>query len=411
MLDPAAALDRWLGDDGRGESNSSGLIHLRRDLHRHPELSGEEHRTTAVVADALDAAGLVITPLPSGTGLVADLPALDGSTTSPSGGRFAVRADLDALAMTDEKDVPYRSLRDGVCHACGHDVHTTIAVGAATFLAEHRELAPHGVRFIFQPAEERVPGGAVDTIAAGTLDGVDTIVAFHCEPKADVGQIGLRSGPITSAADMLSVSLIGPGGHTARPELTVDTIGLAGRVVTELPRLVSARADSDVKLVFGAIHGGDAANAIPTRVEIGGSVRTASATAWEHLETIVDTSIADVLQGSGAAVHLEYTRGVPPVVNDHDVIDLLRTAATTVVGAESIYETPQSWGGDDFAWYLRHVRGAYVRLGVHDPSMPGRLDLHAGRFDVDERSIDVGVRCLATAAHLHSRVVAAGIPA
>lgn len=403
----ADALDRWLDGDGNG----NGLIHLRRDLHRHPELSGEEHRTTAVVADALDAAGLVITPLPSGTGLVADLPDRHGSTAAPPGGRFAVRADLDALAMNDEKDVPYRSLRDGVCHACGHDVHTTIAVGTATFLAAHRDLVPGGARFVFQPAEERVPGGAVETIAAGSLDGVDTIVALHCEPKSDVGRIGLRSGPITSAADMLAISVIGPGGHTARPELTVDTIGLAGRVVTELPRLVSARTDSEVKVVFGAIHGGDASNAIPTRVDLRGSVRTASTTAWEQLEDIVDSSIADVLQGSGAAVHLEYTSGVPPVVNDEAVVDLLREAASSVVGADAVYETPQSWGGDDFAWYLRHVRGAYVRLGVHDPSMPGRLDLHAGRFDVDERSIDVGVRYLATAAHLHSRSMAEEIPA
>jgi amidohydrolase len=196
----------------------------------------------------------------------------------------------------------------------------------------------------------------------------------------------------------VTITIRGPGGHTARPEMTVDTISLAARIVSEVPSLVSAATiGADVKLVFGAIHGGDAGNVIPTSVLLRASVRTPSLDAWEQLETTLRASVDAVVASSGADVAIDYVRGVPPTVNHAGVVAMLREAAFEVVGADNIVEAEQSWGGDDFAWLAREVPGAYVRLGVHTPGGP-RLDLHAGQFDVSEDAIAVGVRLLATVA-------------
>lgn len=391
-IDPLAdALDRWLAD------HIEQLVAIRRDLHAHPELSGDEHRSTRVVTDIVTAAGYDCRPLSVGTGMIADSPTTAADDPSAKS-ILALRSDLDALAMHDLKDVAYRSTVDGVSHACGHDVHTTVGVGVALFVAAHPEFTRHRMRFIFQPAEERVPGGALDVLADGGLDGVRAVLGLHCEPKLDVGSIGLRIGSITSAADMVTITLRGPGGHTARPELTVDTVSLAARLITEVPHAVSAATTSaDVKMVFGAIHGGDAANVIPTSVQLRASVRTPSLQAWECLETNVRFAVDAVLASSGADITIDYVRGVPPTVNDESVVEMLRDAASRVVGHDRIVAADQSWGGDDFAWLTREVPGAYVRLGVHAPGGP-QLDLHAGQFDVDERAIEVGIRLLATAA-------------
>jgi amidohydrolase len=378
----ATPLDAWLAEHGEG------LVALRRNMHAHPELSGEEYATTELVAERLELAGLKPRRLSVGTGLVCDLePATPGSSRV-----IALRADLDALAMADEKSVPYASQTPGVAHACGHDVHTAVVLGAALYFAHHLDELAGPVRFVFQPAEERVPGGALDVIDDGGIDDLDAIVGVHCEPKLDVGTIGLRPGAISSAADMASITLTGPGGHTARPELTVDLVALAARVVAELPARVAARLDElgrdadgsvgagAVKLVFGSIHGGDAANVIPTHVELRASIRTPSLPVWELLPHLVE-------------VRVDYTHGVPPVVNDATVTDTVRRAGETIVGAASVVTVEQSWGGDDFAWFTRQVPGTYVRLGVRDPAGP-TLDLHAGHFDVDERAIPLGVRLL-----------------
>jgi len=369
------------------------LVQIRRDLHAHPELSGQEFRTTNVVERLLVDAGYSVRRMSVGTGLIADSP-------GASGQRRAVRADLDALAMHDQKSVEYRSTVDGVAHACGHDVHTTAALGAALFFAEHPDLAPTPLRFIFQPAEERVPGGALDVLADDGLVDVESIIGLHCEPKLDCGTIGLRSGAITSAADMITIELAGPGGHTARPELTVDLVSIGARLVLEVPELVadelsrSGVETPDVKLVFGAIIAGDAANVIPTTCRLRASVRTPSIDAWERLEKVVVASIDRVLQGTDATRTIEYVHGVPPTVNDPAVIETVRGAAEAL-GDVAIVEAPQSWGGDDFAWLTREVAGAYIRLGVHTEGTT-RLDLHAGLFDVDEQSIAVGARLLIT---------------
>jgi amidohydrolase len=390
----ARPVDAWLDEHG------DGLVAVRRNLHAHPELSGQEHATTELIAERLEVAGLDGRRLTSGTGLICDLDGRHGR-----GPLLVLRADIDALGMDDEKDVPYRSQVPGVSHACGHDVHTAIVLGVALFFARHPEQVPGRLRFVFQPAEERVPGGALDVLADGGLIGADAIVGFHCDPKLDVGSIGLLAGPISSAADMARIVLTGPGGHTARPEQTVDMVDVAARVVRELPvrvnRAVGATDGNElVRLVFGAIHAGDAANVIPAHCELRASVRTPSLPVWERLREVVPGELSAMLLGTGAEFELQYTHGVPPVVNHDDVTEIVRRAASAELGAAAVTPAVQSWGGDDFAWYTREVPGTYIRLGVHDPAWQGpRLDLHAGRFDADERAIAVGVRLAVAAAH------------
>src|SRR5215470_9275331 len=243
------------------ECQQPELVEFRRDLHAHPEIGYTEHRTTRRIAQRLQAAGLRPAVLPKGTGLIADV-----------GGR----ADDDALPIVDEKNVPYRSLNAGACHACGHDVHTSVLLGTGLFLARAAAAGalPGKVRLIFQPAEE-VPGGALDVMAAGGIASVDRIFALHCDLRLDVGKIGTRSGPITAACDKIRVRVTGPGGHTARPHLTADLVYALGKIVTELPAGLSRRIDprSGLSLVWGRVSAGSASNAIPDIGVVEGTVR------------------------------------------------------------------------------------------------------------------------------------------
>jgi amidohydrolase len=376
-----------LGIDAFLAQHRSDLIGVRRRIHARPELGRAEFETTALIEERLSSVGLTPRVLSAGTGVVCDI----GPRTGPI---VALRADLDALPIPDDKDVAYRSTRDGACHACGHDVHTTVLLGAALFLAQQGFSLPGRVRLIFQPAEEVTPGGALTGIDEGGLADVGAIYAVHCDPRLDVGYIGSRSGPITAAADQIDITLTGPGGHTARPQLTADLIYAAARVVTDLPaglsRLVDPRAGLSV--VFGAVHGGSAPNAIPETVHITGTLRVLARDAWEAAPELVERLVAGAAGPLGASWKVDYQRGVPPVVNDPGATALLAAAGRTALGGDAVVGTEQSMGGEDFAWYLDHVPGALARLGTRCPELD--VDLHSGHFDVDERAIDVGVRLL-----------------
>ena len=375
-------LSAWL------DRHESDLIAFRRQLHRHPEVAHAEHATTALLAEQLSAAGLAPKLLPGSTGLFCDVGAGERVV--------ALRADIDALPIADAKNVPYRSTVDGVCHACGHDAHTTIVLGTALALANGRGL-PGRVRMIFQPAEEAVPGGALEVIESGALDGVDRIFALHCDPRLETGQIGLRVGPITAACDKVEVLLTGPGGHTARPHLTVDLVYALAKVVTQVPGLLSRRADprDGMSLVWGAVDAGVAANTIPERGQLRGTVRMLRRSAWNGAENLVRRLVFEVVAPTEAGVEVRYTRGVPPVVNDAVSVAVLRAAAEAALGPGAPDETEQSLGGEDFAWYLDHVPGALARLGVRPRNSTGPyLDLHQPTFDIDEHALGVGVRLM-----------------
>ncbi|AWW37961.1 MULTISPECIES: M20 family metallopeptidase [Streptomyces] len=384
------------------EALRTELVAFRRDLHMHPELGNQEFRTTAAIKARLEKAGLKPRVLPVGTGLVCDVGA-DGGQWRGGTPMLAFRADIDALPIPDAKTgCPYRSTVPDRAHACGHDVHTTVALGAGLVLAElhQRGLLPRPVRLVFQPAEEVLPGGAADAIDCGVLDGVERIIAVHCDPRVDAGRIGLRHGPITSACDRLEIALDGPGGHTARPHLTTDLVTAVARVVTDVPALVARRVDtrSGLAVTWGRIESGHAPNVIPQHAELSGTVRCLDLDTWRQAPDIVHAAIDEVANLHRAKSEINYVRGVPPVVNESDTTELLREAMTARRGAESVEVTDQSLGGEDFSWYLEHVPGAMARLGVRSPGERTVRDLHQGDFDVDESAITVGVELFTAAA-------------
>jgi len=369
------------------------LVDLRRDLHAHPELAWQEERTTAIVADRLGAAGIEVQLLPK-SGLVAEVGDQDGPVV-------ALRADLDALAVDDLTTDPWTSTVPGTAHACGHDVHTAALVGAGLALAELNRATPLAgrVRMLFQPAEEVMPGGALELIAAGAMDGVSHVFGLHCDPGVDVGVVGLREGPMTGAADALTVRLTGRGGHTSRPHLTEDLTYALGKLVTELPGALSRRLDprAGASLVWGMVRAGSAKNVIPASGEAAGTLRMLDAVAWADAEDLVRGLITEILAPYRVGAEVTYVRGVPPVVNEPDATAVLARSVESVLGHHAHVPTPQSLGGEDFAWYLESVPGAMGRLGTRTPGGP-TYDLHQGDLVVDERATAVGAKVLAAVA-------------
>ncbi|MEV6345765.1 amidohydrolase [Actinoplanes sp. NPDC051851] len=377
-------LDRWLATRG------AELVAIRRHIHAHPEPSHSEFETAALVARELTVAGLSPRMLPRGNGVICDIGEGDRAV--------AFRADLDALPLQDLKDVPYRSTVDKLAHACGHDVHTTVILGLGLALAQLNERGelPGRVRLIFQPAEEAIPSGAPEVIEAGGLKEVAAIYGLHCYPQLPAGLIGVRSGPFTAAADTVEVKLAGPGGHTARPHLTADLVYALGRVITEVPMLLSRRIDprAGVSLVWGAVHAGQAFNAIPGRGELCGTVRALSRDAWRDAPELVTRLVHEVVAPTGAEVEVNYRRGVPPVINDRMATAIIAGAAGAALGADHVVEAELSMGGEDFSFYLEHVPGSMIRLGTAVPGSDVRHDLHQGDFTVDESCIGHGVRVM-----------------
>jgi len=380
--------------DGFLSGREAELVDFRRDLHAYPEIGYHEHRTTRRVKLRLEAAGLRPTILPKGTGLLVNI----GSGSGPV---VALRADLDALPISDEKDVPYRSTVPNACHACGHDVHTTVLLGTALFLERTAAAGglPGRVRLIFQPAEE-VPCGALDVLAAGGIASADRIFALHCDPRLDVGKIGTRVGAITAACDKIMVRVTGPGGHTARPHLTADLVYALGKIITELPAALSRRVDprSSLSLVWGRVSAGSAANAIPDDGVAEGTVRCLDDEAWHAAPDLLKALIESVASAYGVVADLTYQRSVPPTVNEAISVAMVEAAADRVLGTDAVVAAPQSLGGEDFAWYLESIPGALARLGTRRPGSGDDFDIHQPAFDVDERAIGIGVRLMSATA-------------
>lgn len=372
----SAQIDSWF------TAHRDEIIGWRRHLHANPEVSHHEVETTAFIAQTLRDHGLEPHLFPE-TGLYVDIGPEDNE-------KLAFRADIDALRVDEVSGLPFASRVPGVSHSCGHDVHTTICLALACALST-LDL-PFGIRIIFQPAEEVMNGGAPDVIKWGGLDGVACIYAVHAEPKIRVGQIGVRVGAITSAADVLRIAVNGPGGHTSRPHLTNDVVYALGSLVTQLPGLLSRRVDprTGTVLVFGQIEAGIAPNAVPKTGRVGGTIRTQDIGTWRTLEPLMEKLVADVVAPTGCSHELTYIRGVPPVMND-DVATSALVEAARAIDPHAVIQAPQSSGGEDFSWYLEQVPGSMARLGCWSGTGQ-KHDLHRGDIDIDERCIDVGVR-------------------
>ena len=368
------------------------LIDFRRDLHSHPELSHKEFRTTDRIVEALEAAGLQPKRLEN-TGAYVDVG--DG----PIG--LALRADIDALPVLEETGLPYASVNTGIAHACGHDIHTTVMLGAARVLAKLDAEGSLGgrIRVIFQPAEEVMPGGALSVIEQGVLSGVPRILALHCDPRVDVGQVGTRIGAITSASDTIRIELSGRGGHTSRPHLTEDLVFALSQIAVSVPAILSRRIDvrSGVSVVWGQIHAGSAPNAIPGHGFMAGTMRCLDAEAWHAAGELLDDVVREVAAPYGVEVALEHTRGVPPVINSEAETGLIEASARAELGEDSVVLTPQSMGGEDFAWMTQAIPGAMMRLGTRTPGGE-TFDLHRGDYNPDELAISCGVSVMAAAA-------------
>lgn len=378
--------------DGRVEDLAESISAVRRHLHAHPEPSLEEYRTTEYLAGRLRDEGLPFRVLATRRGLVAE-PDPDGPEP-----RVAFRADMDALRLRDLKDVSYRSTYDGVMHACGHDAHTAMALGAAVGLWRCRDALPWPVpwRALFQPAEETADG-ALEMIAEGAMRGVRGVITLHVDPELEVGKVGQRVGVTTAYCSDLKVEVRGIGGHAARPHQSTDPISLAVQFVSAVYQLVPRSVDSREAAVvtFGSIQGGASANVIPERVELLGTVRTLS---WAADATIGDRlrRIAKGLaEASGAEIDVQLRRRVDAVVNDPAVTSVCVRAASEVVGEGRVIAIPlPSMGGEDFAGYLAHAPGCLLRLGVATDDRP-RHFLHSPYFDIDERALVIGARLLA----------------
>lgn len=360
------------------ESVLPSALELRRALHRNPEPSYQEFVTTQLIADAFAAAGMSANLRSNRTGLWVD-----------AGGdpRVGFRADIDALPIDEPAENLPVSTNPGWMHACGHDFHGAVAFGIARVLDQMS--LPAGVRVLFQPAEEAFPGGAIELVGEGLIDGLSSIIAFHVDPTLPAGKIGAKTGPITASADKFAITLFGPGGHTARPHQTVDLIPAAARIIVDLPATLRASIDSQRPLIvsFGAINGGSTENVIPTRVELKGTARTVDPDIWALLPALVDKTLSNLTAVSGASYDLEYQQAIPPVINDERVVSCAVAGIESVLGQGTVTDTTTSMGGEDFANYLEVIPGALLRLGA----AKGRGDLHSSAFQADESCVSHGI--------------------
>jgi len=380
------------------EALSDTLTAWRRHLHAHPELSGEEAETAAYISAELRRLGYEPREQIAGThGLTADL-LPDPSTAAPA---TALRADMDALPINEETGAPYASRRPGVMHACGHDAHMAMLLGAAALLAGRRSELRAPVRLIFQPSEERSPGGAAPLVAAGVLDGVADVFGLHIWSQMPVGALGTRVGPFMSATNELRITISGRGGHAAMPQQCVDPIVVAAEVILALQTIVSrsiAMTDSAVVSIT-QVHGGTAGNVIPETVELRGTIRTLS----ESVRAIVCARVHELATGVarnyGAAAEVAIRDGYPTVVNDANAVARALAAARAIGIAESdIVTMPPQGGGEDFAYYAQKVPGAFLFLGGRNEAKGCCHPHHHPKFDIDEAALPIGAALLAQVA-------------
>lgn len=362
---------------------NSQLIEWRRDFHRHPELANQERRTSSVVRGFLESLGIPVRPA-AGTGLVGTL----------EGGRpgrtVALRADMDALPLTEEGPKPYISENRGVCHACGHDGHMAILMGTARLLAQRRHELPGRVVLLFQPSEERLPGGAPRMIEEGALSGVDAVFGLHLWQTLPTGAVASVKGPMMAAPDEFTIKIIGRGGHGSAPHLTLDPILAACHLTVNFQSIVSRNVDplKSAVLTVGTISAGTVFNIIPCDATLTGTVRTFD----PDIRVLMEKRIREVVAGTcatfGATSEVQYVRGYPPVVNDPSMAQLVAEVAREALGEEKAIEIEPVMGGEDFAYFLQKAPGAFIFFGMGDGT---QYPHHHPGFDIDEKALPQAV--------------------
>jgi amidohydrolase len=371
----------------RAEKLSPEVIEVRRQFHRYPELSWQEHKTAKLLVERLAGLGLSVRNDICETAVVAEL---RGAAPGPL---LGLRADMDALPMDDGKDVPYASRVKGAMHACGHDAHMAMALGVAEVLQPMSGCIRGGVRFIFQPCEEASPSGAHELVKRGVMDGVERVFAFHVDPEIPAGKIGLRHGALTANCTEFRVAVFGKGGHGARPHQSIDTVYIMHQIMEMAYGLPSRRTEPFVPAVLsiGHIHGGMKANVIPNRVDISGTMRTVDEITRTELIAKLRTGIDVIASANGAEYQLEFPQNVPAVFNDAYSVELARSSFSGLFRPENIVAIDKvSMGGEDFSWYLTKAPGVLIRLGSRKSGEEVH-HLHTNHFDIDERALPIGV--------------------
>lgn len=366
------------------------LLRWRRHIHSHPELSWQELQTTQYIIDELAKMGIASIERPLKTGLVAIIENGKGKT-------IALRADIDALPISEQNTCEYKSQNDGVMHACGHDVHTTCLLGAAKYLVENKDKWKGTIKLIFQPSEEKQPSGAEAMIKAGVLKSVESIIGLHVTPELEVGKLGFRAGHFMASADEIYMTVIGKGGHGASPHLCIDPIVLSAHIILALQNLVSRYADpkTPTVLTFGDIHGYGATNIIPEKVELKGTLRTFD----EKWRKEAQQKIKDIAQGIaksfGGDCIVDIPEGVPFVNNDSSLTDKISNVAKKMLGTENVVEMPIRMGAEDFSFYGHHCPASFFRLGTGNDKKGTTITVHNPKFDIDEDALIIGSSAMA----------------
>ena len=373
------------------------LIEIRRHIHSHPELSGEEYQTSAYVAGVLSSCGLNVQESVGKTGVVGELIGLGSDRRT-----LAIRTDMDALPIQEHPKFDFASRKQGIMHACGHDVHATLGLGTAMVLSQLVNKLPGNVRFLFQPAEE-IAQGAKWMVKDGAIEGVNAIYGVHVFPSIPVRQVGIRYGALTSAADELEIIIQGESGHGARPHQAIDAIWIAAQVITTLQQAISRTQNPlhPIVLSIGQIEGGRGHNIIADRVRMVGTVRSLHADSHANLPQWIENIVRGVCQTFGAKCQVDYRRGVPSVQNDRTLTQIVESATREAWGDASVQILPEpSLGAEDFSVYLDRVPGCMFRLGVGNKNDGAtNYPLHHPKFEVDEDAIITGVVTMAYTAY------------
>ncbi|NMG11008.1 M20 family metallopeptidase [Brasilonema sp. UFV-L1] len=375
---------------------SPRLLEIRRHIHSHPELSGQEYQTSAFVSGVLSSSGLHVQEGVGKTGVIGEL-----QGTGKDKRLLAIRTDMDALPIIERTCLEFTSRSQGIMHACGHDVHTTVGLGTAMILSQIADELPGGIRFLFQPAEE-IAQGASWMVNDGAMDKVSNILGLHVFPSIPAGSIGVRYGALTAATDTLEIIIIGESGHGARPHEAIDAIWIASQVITTLQQAISRTHNPlrPVVLSIGQINGGRAPNIIADKVELLGTVRSLHPETRANLPNWIEKIVANICNSYGAKYQVNYRQGVPSVQNDYFLTQLTQSAAEEAWGSDRVQVLPEpSLGAEDFSVYLEHAPGSMFRLGVGFKDRILNYPLHHPLFDVDESAIITGVVTLAYTAY------------
>ena len=372
------------------------VVKIRRDLHQFPETGFEVHRTANIVATELEKLGLTVKRNVGQTGVVADLK-IPGAIQT-----IAFRADMDALPMNEEAEVPFRSTIEGKAHMCGHDGHTAMLIGAAKLLSKDKGRLKNNIRFIFQPSEELTPGGALGMIKDGCLEDVEAIYGLHVWPWLPIGQVGICPGPMMAQADMFDIIITGKGGHAAAPHDNVDPIVIGSQLVMMVQSIISREISPTEPAVISItrFQAGSAYNVIPSRAALSGTIRTYSSECQQQIKKALKRMAEHVAQASGATAVLEYGDGYPPLINHETSCLQAKSAAATFLDGNSIIYPAKKWMfGEDFSYYLQQVPGCFIQLGCCNESKGCIYPLHHPRFTLDEECFKTGIQLFAALAN------------